>query len=29
MRALANTLDAQSRALTQAAGDFLSRLRAA
>ncbi|MFD1612684.1 methyl-accepting chemotaxis protein [Sphingomonas tabacisoli] len=29
MRSLAGTLDAQSRALTQAAGDFLSRLRAA
>lgn len=29
MRALANTLDAQSRALTEAAGNFLSRLRAA
>lgn len=29
MRELARTLDAQSRALTQAAGDFLSRLRAA
>jgi methyl-accepting chemotaxis protein len=29
MRDLAKSLDAQSRALTQAAGDFLSRLRAA
>ena len=29
MRALASNLDAQSRALTQAAGDFLTRLRAA
>ena len=29
MRALARTLDDQSRALTRAAGDFLSRLRAA
>ncbi|MBA2920021.1 methyl-accepting chemotaxis protein [Sphingomonas horti] len=29
MRALAGDLDAQSRALTRAAGDFLSRLRAA
>jgi methyl-accepting chemotaxis protein len=29
MRALASTLDAQSRTLTQAAGDFLTRLRAA
>jgi methyl-accepting chemotaxis protein len=29
MRALASTLDGQSRALTQAAGDFLTRLRAA
>lgn len=29
MRALAATLDAQSRALTQAASDFLTRLRAA
>ena len=29
MHDLASTLDAQSRALTQAAGDFLSRLRAA
>jgi methyl-accepting chemotaxis protein len=29
MRTLARTLDDQSRALTQAAGDFVSRLRAA
>ncbi|HEU4969991.1 methyl-accepting chemotaxis protein [Sphingomonas sp.] len=29
MRTLAGTLDAQSRALTRAAGDFLTRLRAA
>jgi methyl-accepting chemotaxis protein len=29
MRTLASTLDAQSRALTKAAGDFLTRLRAA